>query len=185
MNKPKYNASIFCIFNNECKNVMYIGWSTDPDSYFTSLRCKMSDHSSLKTKSIIKNSLSLFIRYVRYKDVMWNFEIIDEIATDNMTDIRDRIKYWENKMTEKFKTKFLNHSNSYNRNREDYNEYKREYYQKRKLEGKIPKFVSSEKRRTQQREVYHANKERYAEYRKKYYEKKKAEQQEKELLLNP
>jgi len=153
MNKPKYNASIFCIFNNECKNVMYIGWSTDPDSYFTSLRCKMSDHSSLKTKSIIKNSLSLFIRYVRYKDVMWNFEIIDEIATDNMTDIRDRIKYWENKMTEKFKTKFLNHSNSYNRNREDYNEYKREYYQKRKLEGKIPKFVSSEKRRTQQREV--------------------------------
>ena len=182
MNKPKYNASIFCIFNNECKDVMYIGWTQNPDEYFTSLRCRMSDHTKLKTKSMTKNSLSLFIQYIRFKDVLWNFEILQSISCDKMTDIRDRIKYWENKMTEKFKTEFINHSNSYNQTRAEYNTYRKEYYHQRKLDGKIPKFISSEKRRAKQREVYHANKERYAEYRKKYRAKKKAEQQEKELL---
>ena len=176
MNKLKYNnAKIFCIFNNDCKKIMYIGYTQDENSYFITLRCRMSDNFKLKTKSISNNSLSLFIRYVRFKDVMWNFEVIDTISCNKIEDIRNLIKYWEKKMNDYWGTEFINHRSTYNQSKDDFNLCRREYYHKRKKEGKIKKFVSSEQRRTKQREIYHNNKDRYALYRKKYRDRKKLE----------
>ena len=134
------DVDIFCIFCNEDKSHMYIGYSSNSHLYFNTIKCKMSPHRKLTHSAEYlnqsKQGLEHFINYVRNsscEELSWNFEIIESINNVYMTTIKQKIKNWEDRITEKFQTKFLNITDRDNKTKESYRTYRRAYYHKAKL----------------------------------------------------
>ena len=134
------DVDIFCIHSDKDKSHMYIGYSSNSHLYFNTIKCKMSDHRKLTHSAEYLNQskpgLSHFINYVRNSsspELSWNFEVIESITNVYMDTIKKKIKNWQDKMTEKFQTKFLNRTDNHNKTKESYRTYRRAYYHKAKL----------------------------------------------------
>jgi len=134
------DVDIFCIFSNEDKSHMYIGYSSNSHLYFNTIKCKMSPHRKLTHSAEYlnqsKQGLEHFINYVRNsscEELSWNFEIIENVTDVCMDTIKQKIKNWQDKMEKIFNTTFLNRTDNHNKTKESYRIYRREYYHKAKL----------------------------------------------------
>ena len=140
MEDKKYKQiDIFCIFNLEDKTHMYIGYSSNSKLYYHTLKNRMSDHRCLphhsKCLTNAKPGLSHFIDYIRStsEENSWNFEVIESVSNVTVDIIKTKIKKWEDLMTKKFKTRFLNRTDRDNKSKEEYRKYRRNYYHRKKL----------------------------------------------------
>ena len=122
------DVDIFCIFSNEDKSHMYIGYSSNSHLYFNTIKCKMSDHRKLTHSAEYLNQskpgLSHFINYVRNSsspELSWNFEVIESITNVYMNTIKQKIKNWQDR------------TDNHNKTKESYRTYRRAYYHKAKL----------------------------------------------------